>query len=204
MSGSAYNRAYLSNLSDDEECHGNLYYLARGKNGYCIPIRLNVEHFKQESLKEDSVGYNTQTFKNIRGAIKDIAKVGSEILGSPIDDLNAANSRLSNAVKTLGRYLDIHDYIFRIMQKKDGEYVLRVWVNNNKGTGGWFNSDTLTEERLLKYIANQKLPVNIGETSNITSLVSGGIITSNAQALWAKGTDIYYYRWTGNGFEPYV
>lgn len=199
LSGAPYNNAYLSSLSDDPECHGNLYYLAKGKDGYCIPIRLNVEHFRKETA-----GYSNPVFTNIRSAVKEVAKTASEILNSPIEDLHAANSTLSGTVQTLGRYLDIHNYIFRILQKRDGTYVLRVYVNGNSGNQAWFGPSDISEERFSDYIAAQKLPVNIGETTNVNSLVNSDILTSNAQALWAKGTDIYYYRWTGNGFEPYA
>ena len=198
LSGAAYDEKYLSRLADDEGNHGNLYYLARGKNGYCIPIRLNVEHFRRETMQ-----FSSPVFSNIRAAIKEVANTASSILESNIEDIDAANKQLSTAVYTLGRYLDIHDFVLRIVQKQDGTFALRCYVNNNRNSSAWFNPNEVTEERLLNYFASQNLSVNIGETSNAGTLLDSDILTSNAQALWAKGTDIYYWRWTGEKFEPY-
>ena len=198
LSGAPYNREHLSSLSEDTDCHGNLYYLAWGKNGYCIPIRLNVEHFTK-----DTSGYSNPVMTNIRSAIKELATKASELLNSDITDVKAANTALAAKVQTLGRYLDIHDHIFRIVQKKDGTFAMRVWVNGNKGFGRWFGSNEISEDSLRGYFEAQKLSVNIGETSSADSLLNNNILTSNAQALWAKGTDIYYYRWNGEDFEKY-
>ena len=199
LSGDEYDEKYLNNLASIGENHGNLYYLAKGRNGYSIPIRLNVEHYTKQTA-----AYSSPIFASIKSAIKNMSDVAQKFAANPGEDLDVMNSRLSQATRALGENLDIHELVFRFVKTKDGVPFVRVFINDKAiAQSRSFDLSKFTPEIISDFLIGRGLPIRISSSTHIQSLIDSDVITSNAHALRPKGVDIYYYRWTGDGFEKY-
>lgn len=173
---------------------GNLYYIAKGDTGYAIPIRLGVEHYNENTKQ-----YTTKTFEKINKALDNIVKTveGKELASDA--DYDKLNKALSEKVQLLGRTLDVHDVIFKVMQSKstgnpelamyrivDGQIVGNKHVSLSEITSDWLRDAVASMDRSLNITSNP---------SGFDSLIDEGLITVNTDTLRPKQVDFCFYSW---------
>ena len=105
----------------------------------------------------------------------------------------------------LGEYLDIHDVFFEV-----GEYdnvgVAFRYSSPTDNVGKMRRPDQMTNEWLIDFVASLGKSVQIRQNENgvkgFDTLLSEGLITSNARMLRPKGVDFYINPWIGDKFAP--
>lgn len=169
---------------------GNLYYLVKVDADKYVPIRLNVEHFRQENKD-----YNYPAFTKIREILENIAGIVKETNNTNLEE---QNGKLRTQLQELGKYLDIHDMFFELGQYENVGVALRYSQANNEST--LRRPDQMTGEWLIDFIAGKNRSLQLrqdstGKIQNIRELIETGAITSNARMLRPKGTDFYINPW---------
>ena len=179
----------------NENKRGNLYYLSPDGTNKYIPIRLGVEHFKEETKDLDS-----PTFEDIRQTLHTIVELTAN--GNP-DNYTEQNDKLhDDVIKKLSGLLDVHDLIFEIGDFENVGVALKIVENantpNEKST--LRRADQITDDWLKDFMAEQDRSLQIrrkedGSVQNLKALVEEGLITSNARMLRPKGVDFYINPW---------
>lgn len=195
---------------------GNVYYIARGADNYGIPIRLNVEHYNESTVKNTGYGYDQIT--DILQEIVDLAHKFSEDKISSDD----ANLKKTELVNKLGKYLDVHGIVLHFTHFED-EPVVRFYYyedsfdDNGKYTKGDlkrtpdFVASDINVDALKDEIAklNRSFFVDTHPSEDVSrhihQMAETGLFTSNAVKMRAQGTDIYmdaYNQKTGKFESP--
>lgn len=199
--------ANRGDTADGTDRRGHMYYLVDSGSGNSIPIRLNVEHFNENTFEKDS-----PIFNKIRDIISRI-----ESIVSSTDNTNVAEQgkTLVNAVKELAKILDIHDVDF-VLRDWGGDIGVALAVNTREkdetSKDGYrtvpeksrmFRPFQATRGSIVEFIASLDKSLNIvyskkeKSINNLSELIESGEITSNATRLRAKGVDFYF-----NAYDP--
>lgn len=182
---------------------GRLYYMAKGHNGYVVPIRLGVEHFNQSTKQ-----YTAPVFEEIKSSFSAISDYVSSVADSDVsidEERKAVRSGLTEHLKRLAKSMDIHNDIFTFYaDKTTGKTMMRIY-SNDIGKSYRVAADKITPEWLVSVFASRNRSLNIGRTTDIDSLIEQGLITSNAVAMRPKGVDFYMHPWDEGSreFKPY-
>ena len=183
----------------DNNKRGNLYYLAKTAKDKWIPIRLNVEHFKEETKDLDN-----PTFASIRESISKLAGIVAETNNLNLDE---QNKKLHSELETLSKKLDLHDAYFELGQYDNVGVALRYSSPTNESA--LRRPDQMTTEWLTDLIAGLDRSVQIklndkGKIENLGDYIEQGLITSNAKMLRPKGVDFYINPWNKETGEFYA
>lgn len=204
----------VSRNFDDRESNkssgklGNLYYLAKAPNGkyQYIPIRLFTEHFKEENKNTDNTVFN-----EIRSTISQISKIVQTANNLNVKEKAA---QLAKPRERLGELLDLHD-IDIVLRDFGGNVGVALAINQNELIAGengeqknkrvedggkMFRPGQATEMSLVNYIVDLNRAIQIrtdedGKIPNLDTLISSGILTTNATKLRPKGSDFYIDPW---------
>ena len=186
----------------DQEKRGNLYYLAKSPNGRFeyVPIRLWVEHFRQEN--KDS-GF--PVFTKIRNVLGNIAKIVQETNPENIDE---QNEKMHKQLAELAKHLNIRNDFFQLGNYPNVGVALRYSTPSDEN-GVMRRPDQMTEEWLVNFVADLNRSIQIrqdanGNIQNLNELIDTKVITSNAKMLRPKGVDFYINPWIAekNEFGP--
>lgn len=176
-----------------QQKRGNLYYLVQSPNGMYdyVPIRLNVEHFKEENKNSDS-----PVFQKIRDILGNIASIVNEANNS---NLGEQNEKLRKQMEQLTKYLDLHDVFFEIADLDNVGVAFR-YSSPADEKGALRRPDQMTAAWLTDLVAGFDRSLQIrkdknGKIANLKELVDTGMITSNARMLRPKGVDFYIEPW---------
>lgn len=177
--------------------------MAKGHNGYVVPIRLGVEHFNQSTKQ-----YTAPVFEEIKSSFSAISDYVSSVADSDVsidEERKAVRSGLTEHLKRLAKSMDIHNDIFTFYaDKTTGKTMMRIY-SNDIGKSYRVAADKITPEWLVSVFASRNRSLNIGRTTDIDSLIEQGLITSNAVAMRPKGVDFYMHPWDEGSreFKPY-
>ena len=174
----------------DHERLGNLYYLVHADKDKWIPIRLNVEHFKDENKDADN-----PTFNKIREILSEMSGIVREANNQNLDE---QNNKLHEKTSELIKLLDLHDAYFEIGNYENVGVAFRYSSPNDDGAIR--RPDQMTDNWLINLVAGLDRSIQIkqdsdGKIVNFEDYVEQGLITSNAKMLRPKGTDFYIDPW---------
>lgn len=201
---------------------GNLYYLAKNPHGEYeyVPIRLNVEHFRQDNREADNA-----TFGKIRKYLGNITNLVKDTTSENAEEQNA---KLRKEVAELIKVLDLHDVYFEIgdytnigpalkivtnykSAEQKGKDALEGIEDNDEEEQHFRTAAQITDSWLESFIAKLEKPVQVRTSQtasgvetidNLNDLLSDGMITSNAKMLRPKGVDFYINPWHNGKFSP--
>lgn len=199
-----------------QKLRGNMYYLVKDARGNYIPIRLNVEHFKPESLRD------SDTFNSVRESISKISKIAAEAISNYGDPqlretaLQDGEKKMHTEISKLKEILAMNDIFLTLGVSNNGTPLLKTIQNYGSGEQNEiykdFNLDQLSNghsledwfESLGKSFNVKAVEDEFGNISipNLSQFISEGIITTNAEVLWPKGSDFYFQPWIKNEQNP--
>ena len=201
-----------------QKLRGNLYYLVKDARGKYIPIRLNIEHFKPETAAKDLPVFNA-----IRESISNIAKISYDALrdygvpGSRETAIEKGNDSLHKEVAKLKELLAMNDIFLNLGVSESGTPLLKTVQNYGSGEQREvykdFNMQQLADsshledwfESLGKSLNVKAVEDEFGNVTipNLSRFVDQGLITTNAEVLWPKGSDFYFQPWipSSNDFQ---
>lgn len=176
---------------DSVDRRGRLYYLVKSGGRLWVPIRLNVEHFRQETKNLEA-----PTFSEIRRILGKMSII--------VADANDANYKeqddaLKKELASLAKLLDIRRDFFSI-KKFDNVGVVLEYSSPDISNNVLRRPEQITSDWLIDLLADRDRSVQIhldqsGNIGNLKTLIDEGLITSNAEKLWQKGADFYIEAW---------
>lgn len=198
---------------------GRMYLLVpAGDNKHYIPVRLGVKHFTIDNMNDDNEVFEhiREIVKNIESLCKHLHNGETDITGTTHENnIDVQNAKLRKQLAELRKWLDCrYDYYEFGYYNNIGLAIKRH--NNDPDAKDehdhFLRPDQMTGDRLLRFFAEPGRAVQIrqvkkkgdngkietdanGQIENIDTIVSSGILTSNAVKLRAKGVDFYYNTW---------
>lgn len=208
-------RMYDFNIPSNEpnfkqRLRGNLYYLVKDATDHYIPVRLGVEHFNEETMD-----FDYPTIDKIHDHIDEIAKIAADALEQyGVPDVGQAaidqgNEQMRKEIAKLKELLFMNDVYLELGISKNGTPLLKTVVGYGNGEQNEiakdFNINQLRDGRsLLKWFTSLDRSLNVKAVEdefgnvkipNLDNFINEGIITTNATALYMKGSDFYIEPW---------
>ena len=192
-----------ANTDSKNDRTGNLYYLTKVDDNQYIPIRLNVEHFNDQTREMDN-----PVFAKIRKLLSDVADI---VQKTTKDNLGQQEEKMRSALSELADYLDLSNVLFSLRDFDGIGIGLRIIddtrVPAEERKDQIRKPEQITNDWLIKHISGLDRSLQIkqdddGSVKNFSEYVENGLITSNAKRMYPKGMDFYINPWVGDKFAP--